>query len=285
VWAQSPDHVDQIYDGITCELPGDNYYYTSPKCDVSTATPITASYEGLSPSIVNFALQPSSSVAGHVIERAGPGSDLIPLGIVVTLFDGTDAAIAAAAVDASGNYQLTDLASGTYYAVATSSYSSEQYLSQMWQNTDCANTCAPTTGTSITVQPSTSVTGIDFQLTRVNGIVGRIVDSSGVPIRGAVIDMFNVSDHSYAGGAGADALGYFAVSTTGGGSYFVATEAGGGYVDQVFSGISCPNGSAYDGKCSLSGATAINMGNNGTQPHVVDFTLQIADRLFANGFE
>jgi protocatechuate 3,4-dioxygenase beta subunit len=284
VWAQSPDHVDEIYDGVICEATG-SYYYPSTHCDVSTATPLTSSHAGITQSVVDFALQPSSSVAGHVGERAGPGSDLVPLGIQVTLYDGTATAIALANTDAAGNYSLTDLAPGTYYALAGSIYSSEQYLPQSWQNIDCQNSCAPTTGTPINVPAATAVTGIDFALARVNGIVGRVVDSNGEPIRGVVVDLFNVSDHAYAGGAGTDSLGYFAVTADSGVSYYVATEAGGGYIDQVYSGIACPAGTAYDGKCSLNSATAVSLGGASAQPVIVNFTLQVGDRLFGNGFE
>jgi hypothetical protein len=178
------------------------------------------------------------------------------------------------------------VATGTYYATASSNYYSEYYVYQLWHGIDCPDgNCAATTGTPITVPAMTSVTSIDFQLARVNGIVGRVVDPSGAPIRGVAIDLFNVADHSYIGGAATDALGYFAVSANQGATYFVATESGGGYVDQVYSGIACTSGSAYDGKCSLTNATPIAVGTSPAPPIVVNFTLKIGDRVFGNGFE
>jgi len=70
-----------------------------------------------------------------------------------------------------------------------------------------------------------------------------------------------------------------------GASYYIATEAGGDYVDQVYSGIACPNGTAYDHTCPLTGGTTVNVSASGTQPHIVNFALKPNDMVFSNGFE
>jgi hypothetical protein len=83
----------------------------------------------------------------------------------------------------------------------------------------------------------------------------------------------------------ADAQGYYASPGNLDNGYYVATEAGDGYVDQVYSGISCPLGAAYYGLCPFNNATAITLDGSATQPHIVDFVLQTNDPIFANGFE
>ena len=282
VWAQSPDHVDQIYSGVSCEYL-DNYY-ANLHCDLSTATLLNISYAVATPSRMDFALQPSASISGRVIERAGTASDLPATGVSVNIYDATGTLVAYGVNDATGAYKVPDLAPGTYYALATSSFYFPRFISQQWQNTNCAS-CVPTTGTPIHLMPGTAASDIDFQLTSLDSIVGRVVDESGQPIRGAVVDLFDSTSKTYVTGAASDAAGYYAVEGTINSSYYVATEAGGGYVDQVYSGISCPFGSVYDEHCSLNGASTVNLSGTATQPHVINFVLTVGDRVFRNGFE
>ena len=283
VWAISPTHSDEIYDGVPCEVP--EIYYLTPHCDLSQVTLVTIS-PNATPPAVDFALPASGSVSGTAFTRAGAGSDLPAFTAVVTLYDSSETTIAIAYVDATGHYALSDIPPGTYYAAATTStsYNGGQYLSQLWQNKDCT-TCNVVTGTPIIVAQGQAVTDIDFSLVRQDAIVGRVVDPAGNPINGVVVDLFDASSKSYVGGVATDDDGYFVAPGTEGASYFAATEAGGGYIDQVYASIACPAGTAYDGKCSLNGATAVNLGNGATQPHIVNFTLQIGDRVFGNGFE
>ena len=116
-------------------------------------------------------------------------------------------------------------------------------------------------------------------------MVGRVVDDHGTPVSGVVVDLFSSADQSYTSGAGTDQNGFYVVSAAIGSSYYVATEAGGGYTDQVYSGISCANGTAYDHKCPLAGGTPINLNAGATQPHIVNFVLIPNDRIFENGFD
>ena len=281
VWAQSPDHIDEIYDGVPCEVP--NYYSVQTHCDVSGATPLVVAPGQATLPSADFALAPSGSITGNAIIRADAGSHIPAMTVGINLYDNTGIQIGQSSIDAAGNYAILDLASGTYYAVATSVYS-YQYVNQMWQNRDCSS-CVPTTSTPIAVSQGQTIGDIDFQLTRIDAVVGRVTDAAGNPITGLVVDLFNTADNSYAGGVPADDQGNYVIAGTVGLSYFVATEAGGGYIDQIYSGISCPSGSAYDGRCSFHGAVPVNLQSNPTQPHIVDFVLQIGDRLFANGFD
>ncbi len=278
VWAQSVDHVDQIYSGIVCESTN---YYSPVNCNVAGATLLEVA-PGNALSSFDFALDPSGSISGRATIKAGPGSDL-PAMLTITLFDGTGTSVGNASSDATGKYIISDLAPGTYYAFAGPLYYGN-YINQIWQNIDCTN-CVAMTGTPIVIAQGTSATDIDFQVTRTDVVVGRVLDDESQPIRGVVIDLFSTLDGSYVSGAGTDAQGYYQVAATTGASYYVATESGGGYIDQVFSGISCPNGTAYDKKCSLSGADPIYLNASSIQPHIANFVLQTNDPIFENGFE
>ena len=115
-------------------------------------------------------------------------------------------------------------------------------------------------------------------------MVGRITDGDGVPINGVIVDLFNVSDGSYQNSGVTDALGYYAAPSNYD-AYFVATAAGSGYIDQVYAGISCPDGPAYYGLCALTSATPVLLNATSIQPHVVNFVLQSNDPIFADGFD
>jgi hypothetical protein len=64
----------------------------------------------------------------------------------------------------------------------------------------------------------------------------------------------------------------------------VATEAA-GFVNQVHAGINCPDGVAYYGTCPLVEATPVYLDQNGTQPHIVNFTLQRQNQIFSGTFD
>lgn len=277
LWAQSNDHVDQIYPGIICEAS--SYYAT---CDVTGAVLLTIAY-GQGPADFNFTLQPGSKITGKTITRAGPGSDL-PASTQVSVSNGAGVAVATASSDAQGNYVIDDLAPGTYYAVGGDYYSFYPYMQQLWQSIDCPAACVPTTGTPITLAQHAVASGIDFSLIRRNAIVGRVTDTFGSPIGGALIDLFDASTAEYRASGATDAAGYYAASWNSGYAYFIATEAD-GYIDQVHSGIACPLGPAYFGACGFANATSVTVSYANTQPLIVNFSLKARELIFSNGFE
>jgi hypothetical protein len=135
------------------------------------------------------------------------------------------------------------------------------------------------------VAEGATVSDIDFALTWRDAIVGRITNQDGMPLAGVLVDMFRTLDQGYRASGVSNALGYYYARPNEFDTYFLATEAGDGYFDQVYSGISCPNGSAYYGLCALDGAAPVPLNSGSSQPHIVDFVLQSSDPIFANGFD
>jgi len=284
VWARSNDHIDQIFPNIPCEAGNISYYGNPPltPCDVTGAT-VLAVLPGVTQPALNFTLVASSSISGSALLRAGPGSDLAATSLEVDLYNGTGVEVASANLDTQGNYILGDLPAATYYAVAQTYYSSV-YVPQVWQLIDCHSTCVPTTGTPIPLARATTLTGINFQINQTDAVFGRVTDSHGNPIAGVLIDAFG-SDGTYINTGTSDSQGYYRVETLAYGAFFVATEAGAKYTDQVYPAIACPAGPAFFGLCTLTGATPINVGIANTQPQIANFVLQAADKVFHNGFE
>lgn len=67
--------------------------------------------------------------------------------------------------------------------------------------------------------------------------------------------------------------------------HVIATDNRQGYLDQVHAGINCPNGSAFLGLCSLSGATPISLPAPDNNQPTIEFLLQRETPLFRSGFE
>lgn len=282
LWATSVDHVDQIFDGISCESFSNPFsFYPRAACNVASATLLTIT-PGQTPGKFDFSLTRSSRIAGTARVNAGSASDIPAPNVSINIYDGTGAAVAVAGTDALGNYVVNDLPPGTYYAAVTPVLT---YSGQVWRNQNCGSSCNPTTGTAITVPLDASVGDIDFSLIDLGAVVGRVTDSTGSPLAGSMVDLFSTQDGSYQASGIVDNQGYYSARGVFGSSYFVATDAGTAYVDQVYSGISCPLGSAYSGLCPLGQATSLNLGYYSTQPHIVNFVLQRKDEIFANGFE
>lgn len=67
--------------------------------------------------------------------------------------------------------------------------------------------------------------------------------------------------------------------------HFISTDNRRGYLDQVHAGISCPNGPAYTGQCSLTGATPVILPALDNNQPTIEILLQRETPLFRNGFE
>jgi hypothetical protein len=282
LWAQSIDHIDQVYSGIACEQPGGIYSYSNPACDVTGAMLMTITPSTTTLPDANFALQPSSSIAGHVSLRGGPGVDIPASNSFVQIYDTAGVQLMGTYVDALGNYVASDLSPGTYFAAVNAQYG----FGQIWKNIDCFDVCAPTLGTPIAVGANTAVTGVDFMLTRPDTIIGQVTDEHNVPLAGVLVDLFDANTLGYVTTAATDDQGGYLVSANLGNAYFVATEAPGNYIDQIYAGVSCPNGPAYQHQCAFAGATSVVLTYGATQPHVVNFALSLPpDEIFAATFE
>jgi 5-hydroxyisourate hydrolase-like protein (transthyretin family) len=280
LWAQSADHIDSVYPNIDCEQFG--YIYYGAICDVTGAVLLTVAPNQPAPAF-DFALKRSSSISGHARVNAGPGSDL-PAYASIAIFDGSGSLVASTSTDASGAFQVNDFPAGNYFAYAASN-GYAQLLPQLWQQIDCVDPCAATTGTPIALSSGASVSNIDFLLVPRHAIAGRVSDLSDNGIDGALIDLFDAATRAYQGTAVTDAQGYYVAAGGNPSAYLVATDTGGTYLDQVFSNISCPNGSAYFGLCPLAGAAPVLAGSLNIQPVLVNFRLRPGDTVFWSGFE
>ncbi|MHB8446304.1 MAG: MSCRAMM family protein [Rudaea sp.] len=279
LWAESPDHIDQIYSGIPCETLPSGY----ATCSVTGAQLLTIA-PGQTPANFNFSLYPASGISGRATTRDGSNSDL-PAQTQISIYDDSGTLAATTNTDANGNYAAGDLAPGTYFVSAGLYYGYPSYVPQIWNMIDCPTACAPTTGTPVIVASQSTTSNIDFNLVAQNAIVGRVTDASSNPLPGIIIDLFDPITGNHLTSTATDGNGLYSVTWNSNATYYVATDSNGSHVDQVYSGISCPAGPAYLGLCPLTNATPVTVGSNVIQPVIVNFVLQPSDLIFANGFE
>ncbi len=278
--ASSADHHDLVYANAPCS---DNWPGFTSGCQLTAATPIAVGAVDLAG--IDMTLPLNGSIAGRVGDASLTSPT--PAWASISLYDSIGTQLRYAAADASGQYIFNDLPAGTYFVQAIDASS----FSQIYSGIDCPSVgtaCDPSVGTSITLAQGTQRTNIDFSLIHARRLVGRVVDAvSGQGVPGVVVDAWDTQGGAHCDDASTDLDGYYAIDDSGpctSDSRWLSTDAGTGHVDQVFSGIACPNGPAYLGQCALTGATAVAFP---TTPALsrADFSLTRPDPIFANGFE
>jgi ELWxxDGT repeat protein len=143
--------------------------------------------------------------------------------------------------------------SGSYYVWIQDG----RYRGQVYPNVACGEADCVQNGTLVTVPDEGERTGIDFQLTSVEGVIrGRIVDdATGAPVTGAHVTARIVRDSSLStiGSASTDADGLYSIDVPYIGTYQLSASAAPPYFTAVYGGSHC---SGWD-DCNFGGGTAV----------------------------
>jgi protocatechuate 3,4-dioxygenase beta subunit len=286
VVARSSDHQDRAYPDAPCS---DLETYSLEDCTLSNAEQITVEARGSDVTGIDLALPLNATIEGTVRFRVNGGAGGVLSNTTVRVYDSYGIALTYSMTDADGRYALGDLSPGTYYFEG----SAPSYFSEIYSGIDCpvaGQECNPTPGTPIALTQGQTLDAIDFDLVGAESIVGRVTDArSGRGLSGVAIDTWNSSDDMHCGVNATDADGYYAaidnVSFCNGAARKLSTDAGNQYIDQVFDGITCPEGPAYLGLCPLDNATLIAVPTTVPQPIEADFVLHRGDQVFSDGFE
>ena len=237
-------YVDQLYSGIIC--PGGS-------CTVTAGTPITVT-AGATRTGIDFTLAPGGTITGTVTAASG-GAPLS--NVSVGVYNNAGTWLATAYTNASGQYTLRGLPSGTYYLRTNYNFG---YLSQVYSGINCGTSCpAVTTGTAVTVTAGVTTPGIDFALAATGVIAGTVASSGGAPLSGVSVYVYT-STGSTVSSATTNSSGVYATSfALSTGTYYARTSNSLGYVDQLYNGIACPGGS-----CTVTTGTAISVTTGAT---------------------
>jgi hypothetical protein len=287
VVARSSDHHDMAYVNALCD---DNSIYTVSGCQLTQAQVVTVGHGGAVPGI-DLALPLNASVSGSVRYR-GPGDSVSPVsGVNVWLYNesGSPARVTYTLTD--GTYRIPDTEPGTYFIETYGG----GYFGQIYAGIDCpavGQSCDATVGTPLVLAQGAETGGVDFDVVGSRRMVGRVTDAvSGNGIANVIVDSWNGQTDEHCAASATDSAGYYAINDDYYTCYYstatrkVSTDAGIGYVDQVYAGIVCPYGSVFSGLCSLDEATIVTYPDSQPVVTEVNFVLGPRISIFANGFD
>jgi len=237
ILAQHAETLNQIHPGLDC---------FGFDCAVEIGTPVAL---GGSPQVIDFTLQPGSSVSG-TIRRLSDGTPVENAWVSVSnsLQGGRSST-----TDASGNFTVTGLVEGTFFVYAHTEDELERtYLG----NVNCPLTNCGDFGTPLSVPASGGVSAVDIDMAVGGGLSGQLFDGQTGATLGFVfvprLELW-VSSGPYAGQLAAqglsDEFGNYQISGLKPGAYKATfgTSSHLGLIDTAFGGQPCPRGS-----CDLS---------------------------------
>ena len=242
----SQGYINQLYNGIACPLNA---------CTTISGTPIVVSSGG-TVSNINLALQKGGSINGKVID-AGNSQPLS--GVTVRILDSSGNFVTSGTTNGSGIYTSTvGLPTGVYLARTSNSLG---YVEQLYQNIQCAG-CSVTSGTSIPVVVGSQTTAIDFALSKGGTISGTVTAAvSHLPLESVSVTLYDGGGRAVSTGT-SDASGkYVTGAGVPTGSYFAATTNDSGYLDELYSAITCPVGCAVTNGTPISITAGSNTAN------------------------
>ena len=154
--------------------------------------------------------------------------------------DGSGATRGQATSDAEGRYRALGLAAGTYRVRAVAI----DHLGEAFDDIMCPRLdCASTTGAGVSVTLAATTPGIDFALTRGGRIEGTVTGAAATsPLAGINVEVLT-GGGSTVSSAPTDDAGRYSVRGLAGGSYFVRTRNGAGFMDELYDNTPCPGGS------------------------------------------
>lgn len=233
----SSSYKNELYDDVPC---------SDLDCDTGLGTPVPAQLNLLTTGI-DFTLEPCTGAISGRVTDAASGAPIRQIQVVV--FDASGHQRDYDYTSSTGSYSFPHLEAGRYFVVID--YASG-YIPELYDDMSCWDGppygCDPTKGTPIDVVEGT-VDGIDFALDSVSyGVHGVVTQSaSGLPLSGAYVDAWSHNGYHVATaivGPGGD---YFLKLYPG--QFFLSTDSGADFVEEVYDDIACPGGPAYSGGC------------------------------------
>ena len=182
--------------------------------------------------------------------------------------------------DGQGRYKVEGIYPGTY---KVASYSHSAHIERVLGGPACENTgCDFASGTPIAVQMGQVSEAPDLLLDFGPGIAGW-VRREGTAAQGVGIDVWSSSGIHLATAA-SDANGRFRVAVSSG-FYYVTTDNGPLFMDEVWNEVSCPDGPAYLGLCNPLLGDIVTPPEGQPALDIVVFDLESRTAVFRDGFE
>lgn len=249
---------------------------TNAFCDPLQGTALAIAIDG--EATADFALDTLGRLTGRVVD-AELGT---PIGFgEVGIYGSGNVLLGIHEVDAAGRFAIGGLGNGSY---RLRSFSNPSHIERMLGGENCEDLgCDPASGTALSVQIGQVTTAPHLGLSFGPGLSGT-VRLGGVPAANVGIDIWSPAG-AYVGAAASDIGGRWRIQLPAG-SYYISTDNGPAYVDEIYNGVSCPAGPAYLGLCDPLGGTPVTVEDY--EPATSGLSLDLAPRvaaLFGDGFE
>lgn len=216
--------IAEIYDDFPCVF----YTFCEPP---HTGTPVVVGTGGGITTGIDFILSQAGGLSGTVTEAATGD----PISAYVRLYSATGTFIGSSYSDgATGFYQFSGLPTSKYFVVV----GELGYLTEIYDDVSCPDTCDPTTGTQVVVASGAMVTGIDFALDRLGTVTGTVKDATtGAPLSGQGVRAYSELGSSR-GRVYTASDGTYETYGLSAGTYYVRTETS-DYQDRLYDDIAC----------------------------------------------
>jgi hypothetical protein len=238
---------------------------------LGTCPAVTGSSFSVTEGLVTFGIDFGLAAGGRIAGRITDATTGEPLdNVSVQLHDASGRFVTSGFPNESG-FWTTDqgLPPGTYFA---RTFNGSGYINELYGGAPCAGACVVTSGTPILVTGTGTTSGIDFALERGGRIAGTVTASGGGALPGVTVQVLDAA-RAFVTTASTDFAGrYLTRDGLPGGSYFLRTSNGLGFVDQLYSGLPCV------GACDVLAGSPVAVGGAGTVPGI-DFALAPGGRV------
>jgi carboxypeptidase family protein len=266
----SRGYIDQVYNGLDCV-----------NCTVSAGTPITIT-QGVVVTGKDFALNPGGRISGTVTDNATTPNPLS--GITVEVYRATGSFVSSTTTTATGAWvSATGLPPGDYVVKTRNTLG---YVDRLYDAITCLS-CSVTSGKTITLTSGaavmldgegpalasvTSAGGVNFALAPGGGITGKVLTtgSTPVPIQGAFVQIYSDTG-AFISSTSTNGEGRFVLRGVPTGTYFAKTSNSLGFIDQLYSSVSCTS-------CGVTSGTPISVTVGAITPNI-DFSLTTGGRI------
>lgn len=213
------DYLDELWDDNSCE----------GGCDVTTGDLVAV--EDSTVAGIDFDLSPGAALSGTVIETGG---NLVTEGRI-KLYGQSGERIDSRYLDPFGRFRFQGLTAGTYYLVTDL----DGFLNEIWDDIPCAVQCDPLIGTPIALQDGQIAAGLDFLVEGLGTISGQLTDAfSGAPIHNGRVGMRRDPEPGW-WSSYSDITGNWSSPGLPPGNYFVYTDLGRRYRNEVYDNVPC----------------------------------------------
>ena len=208
----------------------------------------------------------TGSISGTVIDASTVTGIL---DVRVRIFDAGGGLVTSDYTDGAGNYEVTGLADGTYYA---STYNEDGYLDELYNDIECWSGCSATSGTPIQITGGAAITGVDFDLEPGGRISGAVTDAATTdPIQSVGVGIYD-GDGDWVASGWTDGSGDYITGGIPSGTYYARTWNSDGYLEELYDDLPCL------GYCDETAGTPISVTAESTTTGI-DFALAAGGRI------